>query len=174
MALKLLISYYYYDTINMEFLECIVPEYGLKISYPTTWEKVNKTDLRPLLVIGFRRPRKNNSGPFLESVGIAIIVISSDLVTSPSHIILKEYIDGNIADLKHRFSDFVLAESAPTTIAGNEAHQLVYIERGTKNLAVFTVKGNKVYNIVYRSRPEVFLKYLSTVEQMIASFEFLS
>jgi serine/threonine-protein kinase len=158
----------------MEFLEYVLPEYGLKISYPTTWEKVNKTDLRPPLVIGFRRPRKNNSDPFLESVGIAIIDISSDLVTSPLHIILKEYVDGNISDLKHRFPDFVLAESAPTTIAGNEAHQLVYIERGTKNLAIFTVKGNKVYNIVYRSRPEVFLKYLSTVEQMIASFEFLS
>jgi hypothetical protein len=100
--------------------------------------------------------------------------VSSDLVTSPSHVILKEYIDGNIADLKRRFSDFVLAMSAPTTVAGNEAHQLVYIERGTRNLAIFTVKGNKVYNIVYRSRPEVFLKYLSTVEQMIASFEFLS
>jgi hypothetical protein len=158
----------------MDFRECVLPEYGLKISYPTAWEKVNKTDLRPPLVIGFRQPRENNSEPFLESVGIAIIDVSSDLVTSPSHVILKEYIDGNIADLKHRFSDFVLAMSAPTTVAGNEAHQLVYIERGTRNLAIFTVKGNKVYNIVYRSRPEVFLKYLSTVEQMIASFEFLS
>jgi hypothetical protein len=58
MALKLLISYYYYDTINMEFLECIVPEYGLKISYPTTWEKVNKTDLRPPLVIGIQTTKK--------------------------------------------------------------------------------------------------------------------
>jgi len=158
----------------MDFRECVLPEYGLKISYPTAWEKVNKTDLRPPLVIGFRRPRENNSESFLESVGIAIIDVSSDLVTSPSHVILKEYIDGNIADLKRRFSDFVLAMSAPTTVAGNEAHQLVYIERGTRNLAIFTVKGNKVYNIVYRSRPEVFLKYLSTVEQMIASFEFLS
>jgi len=158
----------------MDFLECVLPEYGLKISYPTTWEKVNKIDLRPPLVIGFRRPRESNSDPFLESVGIAIIDVSSDLVTSPSYAILKEYVDGNISDLKHRFPDFVLAESAPTTIAGNEAHQLVYIERGTKNLAIFTVKGNKVYNIVYRSRPEVFLKYLSTVEQMIASFEFIS
>jgi hypothetical protein len=158
----------------MDFRECVLPEYGLKISYPTAWEKVNKTDLRPPLVIGFRRPRESNSESFLESVGIAIIDVSSDLVTSPSHVILKEYIDGNIADLKHRFSDFVLAMSAPTTVAGNEAHQLAYIERGTRNLAIFTVKGNKVYNIVYRSRPEVFLKYLSTVEQMIASFEFLS
>jgi hypothetical protein len=158
----------------MDFRECVLPEYGLKISYPTAWEKVNKTDLRPPLVIGFRRPRESNSEPFLESVGIAIIYVCSDIVTSPSHVILKEYIDGNIADLKRRFSDFVLAMSAPTTVAGNEAHQLVYIERGTRNLAIFTVKGNKVYNIVYRSRPEVFLKYLSTVEQMIASFEFLS
>ena len=158
----------------MDFRECVLPEYGLKISYPTAWEKVNKTDLRPPLVIGFRRPRESNSESFLESVGIAIIDVSSDLVTSPSHVILKEYIDGNIADLKHRFSDFVLAMSASTTVAGNEAHQLVYIERGTRNLAIFTVKVNKVYNIVYRSRPEVFLKYLSTVEQMIASFEFLS
>ena len=154
----------------MDFRECALPEYGLKISYPTAWEKVNKTDLRPPLVIGFRRPRESNSESFLESVGIAIIDVSSDLVTSPSHVILKEYIDGNIADLKHRFSDFVLAMSAPTTVAGNEAHQLVYIERGTRNLAIFTVKENKVYNIVYRSRPEVFLKYLSTVEQIPLSF----
>ena len=70
----------------MDFLECVLPEYGLKISYPTTWEKVNKTNLRPPLVIGFRRPRENHSDPFLESVGIAIIDISSDLVTSPSRV----------------------------------------------------------------------------------------
>jgi PsbP-like protein len=156
------------------FLEYALPEYGFKIDYPATWELINKADIHPPVVAAFRRPKESHSDPFLERVGIAIMDVSPDLVNSPSHVILKEHIDGNIADLRNRFPDFRLMESAPTTVAGNEAHQLVYIERGTKNLAIFTVNGNKLYNIVYRSRPRAHIKYLSTAEQMIASFEFLS
>lgn len=156
------------------FLECILHEYGIKIDYPSNWEVINKTIIAPPVVAAFRRRKETVSDPFLERIGIAVIDIPSDLVSSPSNVILKEYIERNIVDLKNRFRDFSLMESAPTTVARNEAHQLVYIERGTKNLAVFTVKGNKVYNIVYRARPRAYLKYLSTAEQMITSFEFLS
>ena len=158
----------------MQFLKYALPEHGIKIDYPSDWEVINKAIIAPPVVAAFRRPKETVSDPFLERIGIAVIDVPSDLVSSPPNVILKEYIDKNIVDLRSRFPDFSLMESAPTTVAGNEAHQLVYIERGTKNLAVFTVKGNKVYNIVYRSRPRAYLKYLSTAEQMITSFEFLS
>ena len=35
------------------------------------------------------------------------------------------------------------------------------------------MKGDKIYNIMYDSKPEKYLEHLSSVEQMIASFEFL-
>ena len=51
--------------------------------------------------------------------------------------------------------------------------QIVYIEKGVKSIAVVTTKGNKAFAIMYFSRPEKYQEYLSTVEQMIASFEFI-
>jgi hypothetical protein len=54
------------------------------------------------------------------------------------------------------------------------AYQIVFTEIGQKKLGISATKGNKVYMVSYGTRPERYLKYISTVEQMIVSFEFLS
>ena len=126
------------------------------IDYPATWQRV----------VGFLSPKESSVDSYLEGVYIGI--------TGDPNITLKEFIDSTIQNLKETSSDFHLIESIPTTIAaGIPAYQLVYIEKGEKSLVVVTKKGNKVYHIMYRSKPEKYLKFLPLAEQMIASFEFL-
>jgi hypothetical protein len=153
------------------FLECILPEYNLKINYPVTWERIErKTGLKPPSIIGFRTPKENTSDSFL---GIVTIGIISNL---PSNITLKEYTDLNVKNLRKKYTDFLLIESTSTTITARDipAYTLVYVERGMKSLVVTTIKENKAYIIMYRHKPEKYVKYVATAQKMVSSFEFLS
>jgi eukaryotic-like serine/threonine-protein kinase len=153
---------------NMNFRKYESFEYKLKIDYPTTWQKIDKTSESQPFVLAFRRLKENPSDSYLESLDIQV----RDIPTS--NISLSQYIELQIKNLKAVNPDFSLVESTPTNIAGNAAHQIVYIAKGDKRLFISTMKGDKIYNIMYISRPEKYLEYLSTVEQMIASFEFIS
>jgi len=54
------------------FLECVLPEYDIKIKYPATWHKIDKQDLKPPLVVAFRSSKETRTDTFLESVGIGL------------------------------------------------------------------------------------------------------
>jgi len=82
--------------------------------------------------------------------------------------------DSTMQSFKKKNSDFVLLESTATTVAGLPAQQTVFMAGGKKYLYVFTPRADKLYLIIYVSVPEKYLKFLSIVEQMIASFEFIS
>jgi len=153
------------------FLECVLPEYDIKINYPATWYKADKQDLKPPLAVVFRSSKETSSDPFLESVGISIIPVSANLTKSLTP---QMCADSTIQSFKEKNSDFVLLESTTTTLAGLPAQQVVFMAGGKKYLYVFTPRGDKVYLIVYVSMPEKYLRFLSIVEQMIASFEFIS
>jgi hypothetical protein len=91
----------------MNYLQHILREYGLRIDYPITWEKVT-TNLPKPLVIGFRRPLEANQDPFLESVGIAVIPIPPAGESYSSVQILEYYTEKDITGLRAKFSDFEL------------------------------------------------------------------
>jgi eukaryotic-like serine/threonine-protein kinase len=154
----------------MNFLKYESPEYKLKIDFPATWEKMDdKTVLPPSFVIWFASPFEVPLDSYRESVGVSVSVVDKTFTS------LKECIDNYIDNIKKTFSDSAVLDSLPTTIAGLSAYQMVYIgEHGIKISAVVTTKENKVYAIMYFAKPEKYQEYLSTVEQMIASFEFLS
>jgi eukaryotic-like serine/threonine-protein kinase len=154
----------------MKFRKYESPEYNLKIDFPDTWRKIDKTTESQPFIVAFRRLKENPSDLYLESVDIQV----RDIPTNISNISLSQYIELQIKNLKAVNPDFSLVESTPTTIAGNAAHQLLYISKGDKRLFISTIKGDKIYNITYNSKPEKYQEYLSTIEQMIASFEFLS
>jgi hypothetical protein len=153
------------------FLECVLPEYGMKINYPATWYRGNKEDLKGTLVAAFRSFKESRSDPFLETVGISIIPIDTKV---SKNITPQMCADSTIQSFKKKNSNFVLLESIATTVSGLPAQQAVFISGGKKFLYVFTPKADKVYLIIYMSTPEKYLKFLSVVEQMIASFEFIS
>jgi eukaryotic-like serine/threonine-protein kinase len=154
----------------MKFRKYESPEYNLKIDFPDTWRKIDKTTESQPFIVAFRRLKENPSDLYLETVDIQV----RDIPTNISNMSLGQYIELQIKNLKAVNPDFSLVESTPTTIAGNAAHQLLYISKGDKRLFISTIKGDKIYNIMYNSKPEKYQEYLSTIEQMIASFEFLS
>lgn len=156
--------------VEDNFLECILPEYDLKIKYPATWHRIDKALKRPI-VLAFKSSKETPSDPFLESIGISVLPVSEDL---SKNLTPQSCADSTIQSFKSKNSDFVLLESTPTTFGGLPAQQAVFTAGGKKYLYVFTPRANKVYFVTYVSMPEKYLKFLSIVEQMIASFEFTS
>jgi hypothetical protein len=86
---------------------------------------------------------------------------------------LQKFIEVSIAQTRRENSDFKQLESTPTTLSGLPAHQIVYLANNLKWLVVVTVRKNVFYWLQYCSEPEKYQKFLSSVEQMISSFEFL-
>jgi hypothetical protein len=149
---------------------CVLPEYNLRINYPAAWQIVgNKAILYNNMVVGFGIPKENSTDLSFDSLCVYVLDMPANY-----NISLNEFIDLNIRDLKDTRSEFNLIESTPTTLGGVPAYQIVFTETGQKKLGVSAIKENKVYMVSYGARPERYLKYISTVEQMIASFEFLS
>jgi hypothetical protein len=152
--------------VDDNFLDYILSEYGLKIKYPATWIKVD-TDLPPPAAVVFFSPREDPSDSFNEHLVLGVV----DMTTNTT---LEELRDGNLQDLKEKNSDFVLHESVPTTIAGIPAWHLIFTSGGQRTLAVYMIRGNRLFIINYVSQPEKYFKFLLIVEQMITSIEFLS
>jgi hypothetical protein len=152
--------------IEDNFLEFQSPYYNFKINYPALWEKKDNDLPDDLSKVFFLSPSENSVDPFLEALSIAVQEISENYT-------LTEWIEANIQDMKNKHSDFVLIESLPTTVANLPAHQLVYTENGYQSLCVATKKGNSIYFILYKAQEEKYFKFLSVIEQMISSFEFI-
>jgi hypothetical protein len=151
------------------FLECLLPEYDMKIRYAATWHRIDKQDLKPPLVLAFRSSKEASSDPFLETIGISVLPVNDNLT---KNLTPQTCADSTIQSFKKK-SDFVLLESTPTTLGGLPAQQVVFTSGGKKYLYVFTPRANKVYFVTYVSMPEKYVKFLSVIEQMVISFEFI-
>ena len=92
----------------------------------------------------------------------------------PTTFSLKEIVDKNMLHLKNENPTFELLELYPTTISGLPAYRILYTITKYKTLNIFTIKGDKVYMLIYDSKLDTYQEYLSTIEKMIGSFEFLS
>jgi hypothetical protein len=153
---------------NMNSLQYVLPEHGIKINYPSSWEKGdrNTSVIPPPFVAVFAPPVESTPASYREFIGISI-------TDNPTNSI-KEIMDAHIESITKSESNSEIIESSPTTIQGSPAYQLIYLNGdGIKILAVVTKKENKVYSIMYFSRPKKYQEYLSAAEQMISSFEFL-
>jgi ribosomal protein L40E len=152
------------EVVEPNFFECLLPEYNVKINYPSTWTRRDDTS-DPCKVI-FQSPKEGPSDPYLDGLGVAVDETLGNM--TPQH-----FIEVNIADMRKNNSDFTLFESTPTTLSGVPAHQMVYLANNKKTLVVATVRNNIFYWLQYAAEPESYLKFLSSVEQMISSFQFL-
>jgi eukaryotic-like serine/threonine-protein kinase len=119
----------------------------------------------------FLSQSENLTDPFLEGLAVSIEIFDYTLI---------QWIEASIDHMKNKYSDFVVIESLPTTLANLPAHQLVYTGGEIKQslyvyqtLCVATKKGNSIYFIMYRAQKEKYLKFLTDVEQMISSFQFI-
>ena len=94
------------------------PTYRIRIQYPSDWEQL-EFNQRNIVVI-FRSPPENSSDTKLENLLIQVGNLPSQ------NIPLNEIASANINALNQSLIDFKLNESTTITVAGNQAHKIVY------------------------------------------------
>jgi serine/threonine-protein kinase len=152
------------------------PIYGIRIQYPSDWEKLEFIQGRSgfNVIVILRSPPENTSDTKLENLVIQIGNLPSENVS------LGEVVSMNINSLKQSLIDFELNESTTITIdGGNPAHKIVYTEREENNelskvMQVLMIKSDKIYLITYIAEQRKYDSYLPTIQNMIDSFEFIT
>jgi hypothetical protein len=148
--------------------------YGIKIKYPSNWEKLEDTssyegvNLRPIVAF-FLNATEDDSNifPYQAAISIAVANSSSNNVTS-----LKDYRNMVLNSLRPSLDKVI--HSKPTTMIDNPAHEILYQDSsGFNNMATFTMKDNKIYLIGYVAKAEKYSSHLPEVQKMIDSFEIL-
>jgi Double zinc ribbon len=153
------------EVIEPTFNECILPEFKVKINYPSTWIRRDDTPPGAMKVL-FQSPKESPTDQLQDGLSINVDETFGNI--TPQY-----FIEENIKNNRQNFSDFTLFESTPTTLSGLPAHQMVYLADNLKTLVVASVRNNVFYWLQYVSEPKSYQKFLSSVEQMISSFEFL-
>jgi hypothetical protein len=72
-------------------------------------------------------------------------------------------------------NQITIQESGLTSLAGQNAYKLVYTinSSGLQCMQIWTVNNNTVYQLTYNAQPQHYTQYLSTVQNMVNSFQFV-
>jgi hypothetical protein len=146
------------------------PSSGITFQYPSSWD-IRDVDpsLRPPDAISSTRlvpPGQNDTG-FIDNV-----VISVDNV---SNMTLGQYTDGVLALYNNASDVITITNSEPTTLVGNPAHAIEYLDNSQdqplKKTQVWTVVGDRSYGVTYAADESEFPQYLADVQAMIQSLQ---
>ncbi len=143
--------------------------YGIKIQYPSNWEKQeNGTKLGSETdAVSFLPPTINSN---------ASLDISIDDISDEKGITLAQYANGSLGDLKQSLKDFKLISSNTNSVlAGLSAYKSIYTHADEntifKDLEIGVMKGDKVYILVYEAGLNEYDKYLPTIQQLVNTFQ---
>jgi hypothetical protein len=183
------------------FLPYTNPEHGIRIEYPSGWQKVEGPMLDRMTsraenitaIVGFTAPS-----------GLTSIFVT---VSPSENKSASEFAQAEIPTLKKDHPDFKLVGSNSTTLAGLPAYMLsfsgrynpdVLVEKfgmeglvgenadtgilgdlmssfgGIQQMSVVTIKNEKAYQVGYGGFGDEYSSYLPTAERMIDSFQFLT
>jgi hypothetical protein len=154
------------------FLTYQDPIYGIKIEYPSGWNKTEGANF-----VEFRLPTEGYNGANITD--LIAFEISIDILP-PDIALLEQYSRAKL--ISHRqFGEFELLESNTTTIAANvPALKAVYTNtfpktgEVLKTMEITAIRDNIGYDIRYFADPASdYSKYLQIVHRMIDSFEFI-
>ena len=132
------------------------PTFGIRIQYPSDWGRLDLSFLEASADIDFY-PLDDTSGA--KDVRIQVKTLPSQNMT------LEQYTNTQIESIEGQ-----ILESNATTLAGMEAHQLIFTNIGLKTMQVWTLQDDKVYTITYVAEEEDFENDLQVARRMIESF----
>ncbi|AFZ11897.1 hypothetical protein Cri9333_0982 [Crinalium epipsammum PCC 9333] len=143
---------------------------GIKIKYPSNWERQDIHNPVTGEVAVFIPPEENDS----TQSQTKIIIRVEDLSKQPMS--LDEYTNASIGEIKKFLSNAKIVESKPTIIAERPAHLLIYSGLNQPyslptNLEVWTLKNNKAYIITYTSTSTKYEQFLEIAKEIIKSLE---
>ena len=149
-------------TTKTNFLTYTNSTYGIRIQYPSNWEKIHTSQS----IVAFRSPLNSR---------FAIMIPLS----LPQDMTLSAFSNASIKGISKTFESFNLTASSLITIAGNNpAEQIVFNAKvrcsDLRFLGDFVVKDGKGYSIAFGSPIEQYSKDLPNAEKMINSFQILN
>jgi hypothetical protein len=137
---------------------------GFQMQVPQGWSKDQPTGAQPPIAVIVYLPTNNQS----ESVFVNNVSANGadfDNVTSTNLQNAQTLVNNN---------QITMQESGLTSWAGQNAYKLVYTinSSGLQCMQIWTVYNGTMYQITYNAQPQHYNQYLSTVTQMINSFQF--
>jgi hypothetical protein len=158
------------NTTTTSFLTYENPTYGIRMQYPSNWERIEfDQGINHNVVVIFRSPRENTSDTKLENLIIQVANLPFQNIS------LEELHNANLDNLRNSLTDFELIESVATAIAYIPGHKIVYTNKEDdhdkhKTMQVLMIKEDKAYIITYTAEAAKYDHYLSTIQKMIDSF----
>ena len=159
------------------------PMYGIKISYPFGWEKLEFSQSNANgLVVGFVLPREekpsseiNVSDFILENIMLG--VKSIPFIPSASFskdTILNNFVNKQISSYKQGLANFQIIKSNITAVDNNPGYLIQYADKHGRatfdTLQIWIINGNKIYTILFNADPTDYPTYLPIIQKMIDSF----
>jgi eukaryotic-like serine/threonine-protein kinase len=152
--------------------------YGIKMLYPSNWEKVENVGgsgsgaNKFIDIVRFSPPFENsNSDKSAENFDVKV-----DDISDIKPISLAKYSNDTIEDLRKDFN--IISEDRNATAGNNNpAYKVEYT--GTEEdvnlnaMIIFTIKDDKAYIISYMAEPSRYSSDLPVVQKMISSIEFV-
>jgi len=138
------------------------PLYGIKISYPFGWDKLEFGQSNTYgLVAGFAIPREvkppseiNVSDFILENIMLGVKSITSPS-SSSSLATLNGFVNEQVSTYKQRLVNFHIIRSNTTSIDNNPAYQIQYTDKDGRatfdTLQIWIMSGNKIYTIIFNA-----------------------
>ena len=154
-----------------KFLTYTNPNHGIKIQYPSNWT-LGEHPYTDRFVVDFTPTLKNISDTAPATVTLSVETVKQNTT-------LNGFTVATLDKAKQSLPGFQIIESNTTTLAGNPAHKITYAFASTDpsvqlpflSMNVWTIKHSKVYNISYTEAKSNYVKYLSTVQNIIDSFK---
>jgi hypothetical protein len=152
------------QTTTRNFLTYENNTLGIKIQYPSDWIKTQERSVYGFIV-SFRSPLPNESGKAASALGS----LSIDVMGMYSKTSLKDYIFSYTYALKKYHPEVKINESNSTSLAGNPGYKMLFTDgKGIRIMQFWTLKGDKIYHIIY---PIAEFISLPVLQKMIDSFQ---
>ena len=147
------------------FLTYENPAYGIKIQYPSYWQRV---DLGRNFIVSFIPPSENDSG-LLENLVVGVSRLSSHSVS------LNDFAAARINLYKSQYTDFVLTDTSQgTTSTGSPIYKIEYTHSNgrlaIKTMEVWAIKGTTAFMILYNADTSEYPILAPIIQKMVDSF----
>lgn len=140
---------------------------GFSIEYPEFWEK--STDNKEGIA-AFITPSEGYSDQHNESLSVQRF--APDMAYT-------DYVRGYVADLEARVANYKLVSEKEVDLGGQKAYQIVYESTSDDGntalrfMQIFAEHNEKIYVLTYIGQFDSYTYFLTDVEKMIKTFQFL-
>jgi hypothetical protein len=144
---------------------------GIKFQYPENWKKV--------LHYSANNSRIELISPLQSQVEIFPPSFVVSVSNTPSNLTLDRLSKTIIEKGRQSMTDFKLLQSNRTDVGGIPAQKLIYtfmsadpsLQLHFQTMDILIIKSNRLYTISYTESRAQYANYLSTIEQIVHSFE---